>query len=114
MAAGSAPPSILRYQSESRNPSQISDCGKLLSAPIAVFGASNFPLAFSVAGGDTASALAAGCPVVVKAHSSHLGTSELVGRAIQSAVAAGGLHEGVFPMLLGQGKTVLSCSTKYD
>ena len=47
--------------------------------PVAVFGASNFPLAFSVAGGDTASALAAGCPVVVKAHSAHPGTSELVG-----------------------------------
>ncbi|MDX1730036.1 MAG: aldehyde dehydrogenase family protein, partial [Aurantimonas coralicida] len=49
--------------------------------PVAVFGASNFPLAFSVAGGDTASALAAGCPVVVKAHSAHPGTSELVGKA---------------------------------
>src|SRR6202008_2115442 len=47
--------------------------------PVAVFGASNFPLAFSVAGGDTASALAAGCPVVVKSHPAHLGTSELVG-----------------------------------
>jgi 2,5-dioxopentanoate dehydrogenase len=50
--------------------------------PVAVFGASNFPLAFSVAGGDTASALAAGCPVVVKAHPAHPGTSELVGRAV--------------------------------
>jgi alpha-ketoglutaric semialdehyde dehydrogenase len=56
--------------------------------PVAVFGASNFPLAFSVAGGDTASALAAGCPVMVKAHPAHPGTSELVGRAIQAAVAA--------------------------
>ena len=56
--------------------------------PVAVFGASNFPLAFSVAGGDTASALAAGCPVVVKGHPAHPGTSELVGRAIQAAVAA--------------------------
>ena len=71
--------------------------------PVAVFGASNFPLAFSVAGGDTASALAAGCPVVVKAHPAHPGTSELVGRAIQSAVAACGLHEGVFSMLYGAG-----------
>ncbi len=55
-----------------------------------------FPLLYSVAGGDTASALAAGCPVIVKAHFSHLGTSELVGRAIQKAVADLGLHEGVF------------------
>lgn len=67
--------------------------------PVAVFGASNFPLAFSVAGGDTASALAAGCPVIVKAHSAHPGTSELVGRAIQDAVRACGLAEGVFSLL---------------
>jgi 2,5-dioxopentanoate dehydrogenase len=71
--------------------------------PVAVFGASNFPLAFSVAGGDTASALAAGCPVVVKAHPAHPGTSELVGRAIQAAVAACGLPEGVFSLLTGAG-----------
>ena len=71
--------------------------------PVAVFGASNFPLAFSVAGGDTASALAAGCPVVVKAHSAHPGTSELVGRAVQRAVKACGLPEGVFSLLFGSG-----------
>lgn len=71
--------------------------------PVAVFGASNFPLAFSVAGGDTASALAAGCPVVVKAHSAHPGTSELVGRAIQRAVAQCGLPEGVFSLLFDSG-----------
>lgn len=71
--------------------------------PVAVFGASNFPLAFSVAGGDTASALAAGCPVIVKAHPAHPGTSELVGRAIQSAVEACGLPEGVFSLLFGTG-----------
>lgn len=71
--------------------------------PVAVFGASNFPLAFSVAGGDTASALAAGCPVVVKAHSGHPGTSELVGRAIQRAVAQCGLPEGVFSLLFDSG-----------
>lgn len=69
--------------------------------PVAVFGASNFPLAFSVAGGDTASALAAGCPVVVKAHPAHPGTSELVGRAIQAAVTITGLPAGVFSMLFG-------------
>jgi NADP-dependent aldehyde dehydrogenase len=67
--------------------------------PVAVFGASNFPLAFSVAGGDTASALAAGCPVIVKAHSAHPGTSELVGRAIQSAVQRCGMPEGTFSLL---------------
>lgn len=64
--------------------------------PVAVFGASNFPLAFSTAGGDTASALAAGCPVVVKAHSSHPGTNELVASAIISAAKKTGMPEGVF------------------
>ena len=71
--------------------------------PVAVFGASNFPLAFSVAGGDTASALAAGCPVVVKAHDAHPGTSELVGRAITEAVADAGLPAGTFSLLFGSG-----------
>ena len=74
--------------------------------PVAVFGASNFPLAFSVAGGDTASSLAAGCPVIVKAHSAHPGTSELVGRAIQRAVAQCQLPEGVFSLLFGSGREV--------
>jgi len=74
--------------------------------PVAVFGASNFPLAFSVAGGDTASALAAGCPVVVKAHPAHPGTSELVGRAVQKAVAACGLPEGVFSLLFDAGQSI--------
>ena len=66
---------------------------KIPLGPVAVFGASNFPLAFSVAGGDTASALAAGCPVVAKAHGAHPGTSELVGRAIRDAVQSSGLPE---------------------
>ncbi|TEA60467.1 aldehyde dehydrogenase (NADP(+)) [Pseudomonas sp. CH235] len=74
--------------------------------PVAVFGASNFPLAFSVAGGDTASALAAGCPVIVKAHGAHPGTSELVGRAVARAVKACGLPEGVFSLLYGSGREV--------
>ncbi|SHF85662.1 NADP-dependent aldehyde dehydrogenase [Modicisalibacter ilicicola DSM 19980] len=74
--------------------------------PVAVFGASNFPLAFSVAGGDTASALAAGCPVIVKAHSAHPGTSELVGRAIQAAVKQCNLPEGVFSLLFGSGREI--------
>lgn len=69
--------------------------------PVAVFGASNFPLAFSVAGGDTASALAAGCPVVVKGHPAHPGTSELIAGAIAGAVASAGLPEGVFSLLNG-------------
>lgn len=79
---------------------------KIALGPVSVFGASNFPLAFSVAGGDTASAFAAGCPVIVKAHPAHLGTSELVGRVIQQAVSACGLHEGVFSLLVGQGNEI--------
>lgn len=71
--------------------------------PVAVFGASNFPLAFSVAGGDTASALAAGCPVVVKGHPGHPGTGELVARAIRAAVARHDLPAGVFSFLPGRG-----------
>lgn len=67
--------------------------------PVAVFGASNFPLAFSTAGGDTASALAAGCPVIVKAHSSHPGTNELVATAIIKAAQRTGMPEGVFSSL---------------
>ncbi|MFI9486046.1 aldehyde dehydrogenase (NADP(+)) [Promicromonospora sp. NPDC052451] len=79
---------------------------KVPVGPVAVFGASNFPLAFSTAGGDTASALAAGCPVVVKAHNAHPGTAELVGRAVADAVAASGLHPGVFSLVYGPGKVV--------
>ena len=79
---------------------------KLPLGPVAVFGASNFPLAFSVAGGDTASALAAGCPVIVKAHSAHPGTSFLVGRAVQKAVADCGLPEGVFSLMFDTGRDV--------
>lgn len=71
--------------------------------PVVIFGASNFPLAFSVAGGDTISALAAGCPVVFKAHPAHPGTSELVGRIIQQAAEKHQLPEGVFSMLVDPG-----------
>ncbi len=74
--------------------------------PVAVFGAGNFPLAFSVAGGDTASALAAGCPVVVKAHPHHPGLSELAGEAVARAVRRSGLPEGVFGLLHGASPTV--------
>ncbi|WP_409525817.1 aldehyde dehydrogenase (NADP(+)) [Nitrincola sp. MINF-07-Sa-05] len=69
--------------------------------PVAVFGASNFPLAFSVAGGDTASALAAGCPVIVKGHSAHPGTGELVAKAIDAARQVLNLHPGVFSFIQG-------------
>ncbi len=69
--------------------------------PVAVFGASNFPLAFSTAGGDTAAALAAGCPVVVKGHSAHPGTGEIVAEAVAEAVSACGLHPGVFSLIQG-------------
>jgi 2,5-dioxopentanoate dehydrogenase len=71
--------------------------------PVAVFGASNFPLAFSVAGGDTASALAAGNPVIVKAHPAHPGTSEIVATVITEAVAQAGMPAGVFSMLYDDG-----------
>ena len=71
--------------------------------PVAVFGASNFPLAFSTAGGDTAAALAAGCPVVVKAHSGHMATAEQVAEAIERAVVATGMPAGVFNMIYGAG-----------
>jgi alpha-ketoglutaric semialdehyde dehydrogenase len=74
--------------------------------PVAVFGASNFPLAFSVAGGDTAAALAAGCPVIVKAHNAHPGVSELVGTAVQRAVRLCAMPVGVFSMLFGVGTEV--------
>jgi len=69
--------------------------------PVAVFGASNFPLAFSTAGGDTAAALAAGCPVVVKGHSSHPGTGEIIADAITEAVRKCNLHPGVFSNIQG-------------
>jgi len=84
---------------------------KIALGPVAVFGASNFPLAFSVAGGDTASALAAGCPVVVKGHPAHPGTSEMVGSAIAEAAEKTGMPEGVFSLLQGDaalGATLVS------
>ncbi len=74
--------------------------------PVVVFGASNFPLAFSVAGGDTASALAAGNPVIVKTHPAHPGTSELVGQLVRESVQECGLPEGVFSLLMDSGTAV--------
>lgn len=74
--------------------------------PVAVFGASNFPLAFSVAGGDTASAFAAGCPVVVKAHSAHPGAGEMVAQVICNSVRECGLPGGTFAIVFGAGSQV--------
>ncbi len=91
-----------------RQPLPKPDLRAMLAAigPVAVFGASNFPLAYSVAGGDTASALAAGCPVVVKAHPMHPGTSELVASAILAAARACQLPLGVFSMVHGKSHEV--------
>jgi 2,5-dioxopentanoate dehydrogenase len=88
-----------------RKPLPRSDIRSMLRpiGPVVVFGASNFPLAFSVAGGDTASAIAAGNPVIVKAHPAHPGTSEIAGRAIQQAVHAQGLPAGTFSLLFDAG-----------
>lgn len=74
--------------------------------PVAVFGASNFPLAFSTAGGDTAAALAAGCPVVVKGHGAHPGTAEIVAEAIHAAIARTGMPKGVFSLVQGGDRAV--------
>jgi 2,5-dioxopentanoate dehydrogenase len=91
-----------------RQPAPRPDIRRMLKGigPVVVFGSSNFPLAFSTAGGDTASALAAGCPVVVKAHRAHPGTAELVGGVITRAAADGGLPAGVFSLIHGGGATI--------
>jgi 2,5-dioxopentanoate dehydrogenase len=91
-----------------RQPLPRPDIRKMLQpiGPVAVFAASNFPFAFSTAGGDTASALAAGCPVVMKGHSGHAKTSELVTSAILKAAESTGMPAGVFAMVLGAGATV--------
>lgn len=91
-----------------RQPSPRPDLRRMLVplGPVAVFGASNFPLAFSVAGGDTASALAAGCPVIVKAHPAHPGTSELAARALVDAARATGMPAGVVALLHGASHAV--------
>jgi NADP-dependent aldehyde dehydrogenase len=81
--------------------------------PVVVFGASNFPLAFSVAGGDTASALASGNTVIVKAHAAHPGTSELVGRALQQSARECGMPEGVFSVLFGHGSEIGTALMKH-
>jgi alpha-ketoglutaric semialdehyde dehydrogenase len=82
--------------------------GYLPLGAVAVFAASNFPLAFSTAGGDTASALAAGCPVVMKAHAAHPGTAELVGQAISKAIEICGIDTGVFSLIQGKNYAISS------
>ena len=82
--------------------------------PVVVFAPSNFPLAFSVAGGDTASALAGGNPVIVKAHGAHPGTSEIVGEIIQKSARECGLPEGVFSLLFGKGTQVGTALVKHQ
>jgi len=98
-----------------RKPAPKPDIRSMLQplGPVVVFGASNFPLAFSVAGGDTASALAGGNTVIVKAHAAHPGTSELVGRAVQEAVRECGLPEGVFSLLFGSGSQIGTALMKH-
>jgi alpha-ketoglutaric semialdehyde dehydrogenase len=102
---GSFVEAIIDTALPARKPLPRSDMRRMLLpiGPVAVFAASNFPLAFSTAGGDTASALAAGCPVIVKAHSSHLGTNELVSTAILNAAEKCGMPDGVFSSLIGEG-----------
>ena len=81
--------------------------------PVGVFGASNFPLAFSTAGGDTASALAAGCPVVVKGHPAHPGTGEIVAQAIDAAIKKTGVHPGTFSLIQSNGIEVGEALVKH-
>jgi len=81
--------------------------------PVAVFCASNFPLAYSVAGGDTASALAAGCPVIVNSHTAHPGTAELVGIALSNAVKECGMPEGIFSLLFSSGYEIGQALVKH-
>lgn len=99
-----------------REPLPKPDIRKMLRpiGPVVVFTASNFPLAFSTAGGDTASALAAGCPVVVKAHNSHLHTNELVSDAISRAAEKTGMPNGVFSSLAAEGFELGSTLVKHE
>ncbi|MBX3112824.1 MAG: aldehyde dehydrogenase (NADP(+)) [Fimbriimonadaceae bacterium] len=98
---GSWPEAVIDLAQPDRKPAPKPDLRRILVplGPVVVFGASNFPLAFSVAGGDTASALAAGCPVVFKAHPAHPGTSEMVGRAVIEACRESDMPEGTFSLL---------------
>ena len=105
---GSFVEAIIDTAMPDRKPLPRSDLRRMMHpiGPVAVFAASNFPLAFSTAGGDTASALAAGCPVIVKAHSSHLGTNELVASAIINAAQKCNMPDGIFSSLIGEGASL--------
>ncbi len=105
---GSWVEAIIDTAQPDRKPLPRADLRRMLLplGPVAVFAASNFPFAFSTAGGDTASALAAGCPVIVKAHTSHLGTNEMMASAIQRAAKATGMPDGVFSSLVGPGSSL--------
>jgi len=98
-----------------RSPLPKEDLRKMLVplGPVVVFGSSNFPFAFSTAGGDTASALAAGCPVIVKSHSMHIGTGEMVASAIISAAKKHNMPEGIFSNLIGGGVTLGAALVKH-
>ena len=98
----------IETEDNNRKPVRKPDLRKMLHpiGPVVVFTASNFPLAYSTAGGDTASALAAGNPVIIKAHESHLGTNEIVADAIITAAKNTGMPEGVFSSLIGNGNTL--------
>ncbi len=102
---GSWVEAVIEKAQPNREPMPKSDIRKMLFplGPVVVFGASNFPLAFSTAGGDTASALAAGCPVIVKSHPMHAGTGELVSSAIVKAAEKTGMPNGVFSNLNSSG-----------
>jgi 2,5-dioxopentanoate dehydrogenase len=105
----------INHGDANRKPAPKPDIRSMLRplGPVVVFGASNFPLAFSVAGGDTASALAGGNTVIVKAHQAHPGTSELVGRAVQESVRECGLPEGVFSLVFGAGSQIGTALMKH-
>lgn len=105
VSEGSWVEAVIEKGQPDREPMPKSDIRKMLlpMGPVVVFGASNFPLAFSTAGGDTASALAAGCPVIVKSHPMHSGTGELVAMAITKAAKKTGMPNGVFSNLNSSG-----------
>ncbi|HKI24890.1 MAG TPA: aldehyde dehydrogenase (NADP(+)) [Candidatus Sulfotelmatobacter sp.] len=105
----------INHAEPERKPAPKQDVRSMLRplGPVVVFGASNFPLAFSVAGGDTASALASGNPVIVKAHAAHPGTSELVGQMVRDGVRECGLPEGVFSLLFGSGAQIGTALMKH-
>jgi len=115
VAEGSWVNAIIETAQPDRQPLPKSDIRRMMIpiGPVVVFGASNFPLAFSVAGGDTASALASGCPVVVKAHPAHYGTSALVGEAIMKAVEKTNMPKGVFSMLYDDGYEIGAALVKH-